>query len=222
MTDCKICGLGSVADLLAATEVGARWGGFVFYPPSPRHISFAAAKTIAEAAAKAKPSIDRVALVVDADDRWLAEVCASIRPSMLQCHGNETPARLEEIKTLTGLPVMKAIAVATAEDVVAAAAYEGAADMLLFDSAPRAETPLPGGRGERFDWSLVAGYRGSKPWLLAGGLVPSNVARAIAISGAQAVDVSSGVETSPGKKDHLAMRRFVAAASMADTEREYA
>lgn len=234
MAESKICGLGSFDDLLVAGRVGARWGGFVFYPPSPRHISFETATAIAdqadawvesEAEAKSEAgrdrlAIKRVALIVDAEDDVITKICKSLRPHIVQCHGQETPQRVADIKAMTGLAVIKSLSVAAPSDIAKASVYEGVADMVLFDSAPRPHAnhnTLPGGRGEAFNWRWLAEYDGSLPWLLAGGLTPDNVATAIATSGAKAVDVSSGVETKPGVKSHPRMQQFVAAAKQTQT-----
>ena len=231
MAESKICGLGSFDDLLVARHAGARWGGFVFYPPSPRHISFETATAIADQAdtwAEAVAdrerdglAIKRVALIVDAEDDIITKICQSLRPHMVQCHGHETPQRVADIKTMTGLAVIKSLSVAAPNDIAKASVYEGVADMVLFDSAPRPNTnhnALPGGRGETFNWQWLAGYNGNLPWLLAGGLTPDNVATAIATSGAKAVDVSSGVETKPGVKSHPLMQQFVAAAKQSQAQ----
>ena len=211
MIACKICGLASFADVLAADQAGARWGGFVFYPASPRHLDLATASTLASQADKAGLGIEKVALVVDADDGTIGEICRALNPDWLQCHGNETPDRVAAIKALTGLPVIKSIAIAQATDTKQAAAYEASADMLLFDSAP-SQNQLPGGRGEGFNWGWLAGFDSPRPWLLAGGLTADNVAEAIGVTGAEAVDVSSGVESRPGVKNHAAIQKFMMAA----------
>lgn len=207
MADCKICGIRTPADLDAAARSGARWAGMVFYPKSPRHLSFEEARALRDSDA----GIARVALVVDADDASLEAIITAAAPDLLQCHGHETPARMAAIKARFGLPLIKAIRVKDADTLAAALAYDAVADLMLFDSAPTAAS-LPGGTGHAFDWPLMRHWQGSKPWLLAGGLTPENVSAAIEASGAEAVDVSSGVESAPGIKDHAAIQRFVSAA----------
>lgn len=210
MADVKICGISTVDDLTAAHAAGARWVGFVFFPKSPRHLEHDQARLLRDHLdALVKPPIP-VALLVDADDALLDQIVAAARPGVIQCHGNESPERIGAIKARYGIKVMKAIRVANAESLKAAEAYDGAADMMLFDSAPTGAS-LPGGTGHRFDWGLMQSYEGITPWMLAGGLNPENVSEAITISGADAVDVSSGVEESPGNKDHEAIHRFVSA-----------
>lgn len=193
----KICGLNSVASVEAAIRNRADFAGFVFFPPSPRHLSLT---TAAALAATAEARITRVGLFVDADDATLGDAVTAARLDVLQLHGKETPARAAELKARFGLPVWKALSVASAEDVARAAAYAGAVDLVLFD----AKTPkgtLPGGMGLSFDWSLVAHWRGPVAWGLAGGLTPANIAEAVRLTGAPLVDTSSGVESAPGVKD---------------------
>jgi len=215
MADCKICGLASLADLQCADQAGARWGGFVFYPASPRHISLETAKHIADDADHASLNIQRVGLVVDANDDALDAMVTSLRPAMIQCHGNETPDRISAMKSRYHIPVMKALRIANMVDIENALRYDGIADWMLFDSAPQ-DAVLPGGTGHAFDWSLTRAYDGRTPWMLAGGLHIGNITDAIATSGAKHLDVSSGVESQPGVKDHAAIVAFVLAASKQD------
>ena len=190
----KICGVTDAAALDAAVTARADFVGFMFYPPSPRHVALQAASALAERAGR---RIKRVGVTIDADDAALAEAVAAGRLDALQLHGAETPARAAAVRARFGLPVWKVLSVATASDVARAEAYAGAADFLLFDAkTPKRE--LPGGMGLVFDWSLLAGFRGALPWGLAGGLSPDNVAEALRISRASLVDTSSGVESAPG------------------------
>ena len=211
MVDVKICGLRTTEDMNAVAEAGARWAGFVFFPKSPRHLSLTEAADLRLAAEQMDHRPEMVALTVDADDHELDNIITALKPDMLQCHGAESPQRISAIKSTFGLPVMKAIRVKDAETLRAAEAYDGHADLMLFDSAP-IDADLPGGTGHAFDWGLMAAWNGTTPWMLAGGLTTTNIAAAIAISGATAVDVSSGVETNPGNKDHAAIHRFVSEA----------
>jgi len=209
--DTKICGINSTDAMGAALDCGADFVGFVFYPPSPRYVG------IDEAAALAAPVPARVAkvgLFVDADDATLARVLARVKLDLLQLHGREPPARVREIGARTGLAVMKAIKIAAAEDVETAAAYVGIAERLLFDArAPAKMTDaLPGGNALTFDWRLLAGRRWRCPWMLSGGLDADNLAEAVRISGARAVDVSSGVETAAGVKSAARIASFLACA----------
>jgi phosphoribosylanthranilate isomerase len=200
----KICGINDPAAMRAAVEGGAAYVGLVFYPPSPRNLTPRQACALAGLA----PSSRRVGLFVDPDDATLAAVTMQVALNLIQLHGRETPERVAQIRADFGLPVMKAIKVGTAEDVVAARAYEDAADLLLFDAkAPGAK--LPGGTGQSFDWTLLSGRRWAKPWMLSGGLDAGNVGEAARIAGAPIVDVSSGVESSPGRKDPAAIRAFL-------------
>lgn len=211
MVQVKICGINAEAALDAAAESGADFVGLVFYPPSPRAVTPERAAALI-ARAPAEPG--KVGLFVDPDDQTLARTLAVARLDMLQLHGRETPARVRAVRARFGLPVMKAVKIACAADLDAAAAFETAADWLLFDGVPPADRPdaLPGGNAARFDWSLLHGRRFARPWMLSGGLDPDNVAAAIRATGAPCVDVSSGVETRPGVKDPARIRTFVAAA----------
>ena len=205
----KICGLSDAASVLAAAEAGARYIGFVFFAKSPRNVSVAQARELALAAPM---GVAKVALVVDATDAELDAICAEVPLDMLQLHGHESPARVAQIRARYGLPVMKALGVARAEDLAQIAAYEAVADQILLDAKAPEGAALPGGNGLAFDWRLVAGYTFQKPWMLAGGLTPENVAEAIRLTGARQVDVSSGVEARAGVKDLARIKAFLAAA----------
>jgi phosphoribosylanthranilate isomerase len=208
-TKVKICGLKTEAALEAALAGGADYVGLVFFPPSPRNVTPAAAK---ELAAKARGRARVVALMVDPDDALIDTVMASADPDLIQLHGEETPARVGEIRRRWGRPVMKAIKVETAADARAARAYQGAADLILFDARAPAESTRPGGNGAPFDWRALAGVGDKGGFVLSGGLTPDNVAEAIRVTGAGIVDVSSGVERRPGEKDPDLIRRFLDAA----------
>jgi phosphoribosylanthranilate isomerase len=208
-TKVKICGLKGEAALEAALAGGADYVGLVFFPPSPRNVTLAAAKALA---AKARGRAKVVALMVDPDDALIDSVMASADPDILQLHGEETPERVREIHRRWGRPVMKAIKVETAADASAAADYRGAADLILFDASPPADSTRPGGNGAPFDWRTLLGLEHRLPYILSGGLTPENVAEAIRVTGATIVDVSSGVEIRPGEKDPELIRRFLRAA----------
>ena len=212
MVATKICGLRLPSEIEAAANYGARWIGMVFYPPSPRHLQLEEARSLASFAEKNAPKLQRVALTVDADDPTLEEIIYAASPAFLQCHGSETPERIAQIKTKFGLSVIKSVRITDANDLKQAEELEEVADMMLFDSAP-IDASLPGGTGHSFNWSVMQEWQGKKPWLLAGGLTPQNVKEAITASGAEAVDVSSGVESAPGTKDLTAIRDFIRAAN---------
>ena len=204
----KICGISETAALDAAVRARADHAGFVFFPPSPRHVSPVEAAVLAE---RAGDRIGRVGLFVDAGDALLTEAVIAARLTSIQLHGAESPARAAEVRARFGLPVWKAVAVASAADVDRAADWAGAVDLVLFD----AKTPkgtLPGGMGLSFDWSLLAGWKNRAPWGLAGGLTPANVAEAVRLTGAPLVDTSSGVESAPGIKDTALIEAFCRAA----------
>jgi len=203
----KICGLSSETAVEAAVAGGAAYVGFVFYPPSPRSVSPERAGALC---AGVPSGVQRVGLFVDADDAVLAAVLAAAPLDILQFHGGESPERVAEVKRRFGRKVMKAISVAGAEDVAAASRYEDAADLLLFDAKPpRRAGALPGGNGLVFDWQLIAGTIWRLPWMLSGGLTAALLPEAVRISGAGAVDVSSGVERRPGDKDPDKIRAFL-------------
>jgi phosphoribosylanthranilate isomerase len=208
----KICGLSTALTLDAALEADADMVGFVFFSKSPRHIDWATARTLGR---QVQGRAKIVALSVDADDDTLKRIVEALSPDLLQLHGSETPARVTEIGELFVRPTMKAIGVATREDLAAAKAYEGVADILLIDAKPPKDAVLPGGNGRPFDWRLTQDFHAPVPWLLSGGLDPDNVAAAIALSSARGVDVSSGVESAPGVKDPAKIRAFVAVARRA-------
>jgi len=216
MVDVKICGIRSVDDLRAVADAGATWTGFVFFPKSPRHLSIDDAAALRSVAQRLPSAPKIVSLTVDADDETLDEIMTQVQPDLIQCHGEEDPNRITAIKSRFARPVIKAIRVHDQQSLISAEAFDGHADMMLFDSAPM-DAVLPGGTGHAFDWSLMRQWRGATPWMLAGGLTPENVAQAIAKSGATAVDVSSGVEDAPGIKDPAAIQRFVLAAQSART-----
>lgn len=209
MVEVKICGINDEAALQVAVEGGARYVGLVFYPLSPRVVNVESARKLA---ALAPPHVTVVGLFVDPrDDDFLA--AKSVPFGMIQLHGKETASRVAEVRTLTGLPVMKAVGIASAADFEHVEAYEMAADMLLFDAKPSSAARLPGGNAESFDWSLMRHYRPRKPWMLGGGLNAGNLAEAVKKSRAQAVDVSSGVEDAPGRKNPVKIQDFLATAA---------
>jgi phosphoribosylanthranilate isomerase len=209
MTLVKICGVNDAAGFDATVAAGADMLGFVFYPPSPRAVGPAAAAALS---ARTKGGPLRVGLFVDADDALLEAVLAAVPLSLLQLHGEETPARCAAIRARFGLPVMKALGVADEADFAVLAAYAPAVDRFLLDAKPPPGATLPGGNAAPFDWRLMAGRVLPRPWLLAGGLTPENVAEAVRQSGAPGVDVSSGVEQARGVKDPVKIAAFIRAA----------
>lgn len=202
----KICGLSTPETLDAALEAGADMVGFVFFPPSPRTLDFAQAASLS---AQVKGRALKVALSVDADDALLEGIVDQLKPDILQFHGKETAERILTVKARFGLPVMKAIHVSEPADLEAIAAYESSADRLLFDARPPKGAVLPGGNGAAFDWRILEGVETRRPWMLSGGLNVENVAEAIRITRAPGIDVSSGVETSPGIKNIELIQQFI-------------
>ncbi|WP_134679903.1 phosphoribosylanthranilate isomerase [Paracoccus ravus] len=206
----KICGLNAPEAVDAAVKAGARYLGFVFFDKSPRHVTPPQAAALASSVPL---GIARVGLFVNPDDATLEATLAQVPLDVIQLHGRESPARVSEVKALTGLPVMKAVGVAEPKDLDALWDYGLVADMLLIDAKAPKDAALPGGNGLAFDWRLLAGRQIIKPWLLAGGLTPENVNEAIRLTRTQGVDVSSGVESAPGVKDPEKIRKFIARAT---------
>lgn len=204
----KICGLTRMEDVVASADAGAAYVGLNFFAKSPRFVPFDRARDLA---VEVPIGIGKVGLVVNADDAFLDDLTAAVPLDFLQLHGSETPERVAELRGRYGLPIIKAVGVADADDVAALDAYSDVADQILVDAKPPRNAVLPGGNGVAFDWRLISARRWSVPWLLAGGLTPDNVAEAIALTGTQQVDVSSGVESAPGVKDAELMKAFVAA-----------
>lgn len=202
----KICGLTDPAAISAALAHGADMLGFVFYPPSPRNLA-------PEAAAKLLDLVpsgtDRVGVFVDPTNDHLDAVLGKARLDLIQLHGDETPERCRAITIYFGLPLIKAIKVSGPEDIEQAREYEDIVDWLMFDARAPKGAALPGGNGLPFDWTMLKGKGFKRPWLLSGGLTPENLAEAVRLSGANAVDVSSGVESAPGKKDPAKIRAFL-------------
>jgi phosphoribosylanthranilate isomerase len=209
----KICGLRSPETLDAALESGADQVGFVFFAPSPRNLGLEAALALGQRVAG---RAGKVALTVNANDDTLASIVAALKPDMLQLHGTETPERVAVVRSKFGLPVMKALPIATRTDLSPVLQYARVTDWLLFDARAPQEATRPGGLGKTFDWTLLSGLRVAVPYMLSGGLDAGNVAEAIRITGAPGVDVSSGVESRPGVKDPSKIRAFIRAARAAD------
>jgi phosphoribosylanthranilate isomerase len=205
----KICGLSTRETLDVALDAGADMVGFVFFPPSPRHLALEAARDLGQAV---KQRALKVALTVDADDTTLENIVESLQPDLLQLHGRETAARLRDIKRQFGLPVMKAIPVETSADLAGLPGYTDVADRILFDARAPREATRPGGLGAVFDWHVLENLDLTLPFMVSGGLHADNVAEAVRLTRAGGVDVSSGVERAPGIKDPDMIRAFIRAA----------
>jgi phosphoribosylanthranilate isomerase len=205
----KICGLSTPEALDVALDAGADMVGFVFFPPSPRHLAFDAARMLGD---RVRGRARKVALTVDADDATFEAIVESLQPDLLQLHGREPPARVTALKQRFRLPVMKAIPVEGKADLALVADYVAIADRLLFDARAPREATRPGGLGKSFDWRLLKNLDPGRPFMLSGGLDAANVGEALRITGAGGVDVSSGVERAPGDKDPDKIRAFIRAA----------
>jgi len=205
----KICGLSTRETLDVALDAGADMVGFVFFPPSPRHVSLEMARELGK---QTKRRASKVALTVDADDATLGNIVETLQPDLLQLHGRETVARLRDINQKFGLPVMKAIAVETAADLAGLPGYADVADRILFDARAPKEATRPGGLGAVFDWHVLEHLELKLPFMVSGGLHAGNVAEAVRVTRAGGVDVSSGVERTSGHKDPEMIRAFIRAA----------
>ncbi|MGC6475261.1 MAG: phosphoribosylanthranilate isomerase [Parvibaculales bacterium] len=204
----KICGLNREADIEAVNAAQADFAGFVFFEKSPRHLAFSDAANLAT---KLAASVKSVALMVNPQDAEINNLLEVFQPDYLQLHGHETPARVSAIKAQTGLPIIKALGVATADDLKQATDFAPLVDILLFDAKPPANADVPGGRGKTFDWDILANYQnqaGATSWMLSGGLTIDNVQEALARTGTKMLDVSSGVEQLPGQKDAAKILEF--------------
>ncbi|RYE30907.1 MAG: phosphoribosylanthranilate isomerase [Hyphomicrobiales bacterium] len=208
----KICGLSTPETLEAALAAGADMIGLNFHPKSPRYVTLERAK---ELAAIARGRTEIVALVVDWSEPQAAELAAALRPDWFQFHGREPPEQTAALRRAVGRPVMKALGIATAEDLKAVTGYRDAADLILLDAKPPKDAAFPGGHGRPFDWGLLGGLDPSQRFMLSGGLDPANVAEAIQVTHPAGVDVSSGVESAPGVKDPARIAEFIAAARKA-------
>ena len=211
----KICGLSTRETLDVALDAGADMVGFVFFPPSPRHLSLETARDLGK---HARRRALKVALTVDADDATLANIVEALQPDMLQLHGKETVARLRDIKRKFALQVMKVIAVENASDLASLPGYAAVADRILFDARAPKEATRPGGLGAVFDWHVLENLDLKLPFMVSGGLNAGNVAEAIAVTRAGGVDVSSGVERAPGIKDPEMIRAFIRAARAVEND----
>ena len=215
MIKVKFCGLTTPEAVQAAARAGAAYVGFVFFPKSPRHLSIEQSRTLAQ---DTPAGIVKVALTVNATDAFLDQLTKNVPLDMLQLHGHETPARVTEIKARYGLPVMQAVGLEKADDLTKIGDYAAVCDQLLIDAKPPRQGILPGGNGLAFDWRLIAGRNWPLPWMLAGGLSPETVPAALQMTATRQLDVSSGIETSPGVKDQGLMLAFMAAVQRHQTQ----
>ncbi|MGJ4888220.1 phosphoribosylanthranilate isomerase [Bradyrhizobium sp. HKCCYLRH3099] len=209
----KICGLTTPDTLGAALDAGAEMVGFVFFPPSPRHIGLTAARDLGQ---QARGRALKVALTVDADDATFENIIETLRPDLFQLHGRESVARIRDLKQRFGRPIMKALPVETAADLAPLAGYSDVCDRILFDARAPKDATRPGGLGATFDWHVLQGLKLDRPFMVSGGLSADNVAEAVRVTRAGGVDVSSGVERTPGVKDCDLIRDFIRAARAAD------
>ena len=203
----KICGVRTESDIIAAIKGGADYVGMVFFPPSPRNLTFEQAGMLSGSTS----GIETVALTVNADDWNIEQIIKSVAPDWLQLHGNESPNRAAEIREKFDVLVMKAVGVKDKKDLKFADQYSDAVDQLLIDAKPFLDSPLPGGNGVTFDWQLIEEWDSQLPWMLAGGLNAENVCSALKLTNALQVDVSSGVETRPGVKSTKSIAAFIQA-----------
>jgi phosphoribosylanthranilate isomerase len=210
----KICGLSTPETLDAALDAGADMVGFVFFPPSPRHLGFETARALGS---RVRGRAQKVALTVDAQEDYLTAVIEALRPDMLQLHGVESADQVKALRQIFGLPVMKALPIAAKGDLDRIARYAAVADRLLFDARAPREATRPGGLGNAFDWTLLQDVEPGVPFMLSGGLDADNLGEALRVTRAPGIDVSSGVERAPGVKDPDKIRAFVRSARIAQT-----
>jgi phosphoribosylanthranilate isomerase len=211
----KICGLTTPQALDVALDSGADMVGFVFFAPSPRNLGLELARTLGE---RVRGRAGKVALTVNANNHTLGDIVDALKPDMLQLHGKETPDRVAVVRSRFGMPVMKALPIAERADLSPIREYAQVADRLIFDARAPQEATRPGGLGKPFDWTLLSGIDPGIPFMLSGGLDAKNVAQALRITRAPGVDVSSGVERTPGEKDPDMIRAFIRAARAAEAE----
>ena len=211
----KICGLKTPQALDVALDSGADMVGFVFFPPSPRHLGWEAARALGQ---RAQGRAIKVALTVDANNQMLGDIVETLKPDMLQLHGTETPERVAVVRSRFGLPVMKALPIAGRTDLSPIRQYAQVVDRLIFDARAPQDASRPGGLGKSFDWTLLKDINVRVPFMLSGGLDANNLAEALRITRAPGVDVSSGVERAPGEKDPEKIRGFIRAARVAEAE----
>lgn len=208
MTSIKICGIKTPEILSVAASAGARFAGFVFVPQSPRYIHPEQARLLSR---QLPTGLRSVGLFVAPSDEDLAHILGAVSLDFIQLHGNESPARVQAIKSRFNIPIIKAFAISAADDLDQVAAYIPVIDWILFDAKAPSSSNIAGGNGVAFDWAILKDKNFAKPWMLSGGLTPENVADALSILSPDAVDVSSGVESSRGVKDAQKVRDFIAA-----------
>ncbi|MDE0309488.1 MAG: phosphoribosylanthranilate isomerase [Acidiferrobacterales bacterium] len=203
-TQVKVCGITRLEDAVHALQCGAHALGYIFYTPSKRNMTGPKVKAIKD---ELPEPISSVAVVVDPDDQLLDEIVSVVRPSFIQFHGDETPERCRE----PGIPFIKAFRVRSAEQLETVGDTYHDASALLFDAY---QPDKVGGTGLTFSWGMVPSF--DQPVILAGGLHSGNVLRAIEAVQPDAVDVSTGVEISPGIKNRQAISEFFSAVKVAD------
>ena len=211
----KICGLSTPETLEAALDAGADMVGFVFFPPSPRHLEFDVARSLGR---RVRNRAQKVALTVDADTAFLRSVIEVLRPDILQLHGAESVAQVQTVQRVFGLRVMKALPIAIKADLERISHYAPVVDRLLFDARAPRDATRPGGLGNTFDWHLLETVQPGVPFMLSGGLDADNVSEALRLTRASGIDVSSGVEREPGVKDPDKIIAFVQVARAAVRE----
>lgn len=208
MTDVKICGITTPEMTFVAAGAGARFVGFVFVPQSPRFIDCERARLLSR---QLPTGVRSVGLFVNPDDETLSRVLGAVSLDMIQLHGEESPARIQEIKSRYHLPIIKAVSISGTDDVTKIDDYLPVIDWILFDAKAPENSNIAGGNGTPFDWTILKGRKFPKPWMLSGGLTPDNIGDALSILSPDAVDVSSGVESSRGIKDADKIREFIQA-----------
>ncbi len=208
----KICGIRTIGAAITAINDSADFLGFIHFPKSPRHLTLNAMADLIKAIRNVNATIPLVSVVVNPENDLLETLRDEVKPDLIQLHGKETPERVAKIATLTKLPLIKAVSVCKKSDLDGVSAFEPHVEYMMFDAKAPKDAALPGGLGLSFDWTIMQGYTGVKPWFLAGGLSVENAAEAVQLSGAPMLDVSSGVESAPGVKDNGLISGFLKAA----------
>lgn len=208
----KICGLSSPKTIAAAAEAGATHIGLVHFEKSPRHVGLHEAAALRKSVPQ---GVKTVLLTVSADPETTGKALELVRPDVIQFHGAETPEWCGLVREKVGVEVWRAIGLRDESTLAKCERYIGKVDRLLYDAPPPQKATRPGGNGQSFRWDILKSHKHQIPWVLAGGLTPDNVAEAIATTGAEMVDTSSGVESGPGVKDPALIKAFCEAAQAA-------
>ena len=200
----KVCGINDNISMNTALKFKADYVGLVFYPNSPRNVTINLSRELLQSRNKITKI---VALTVDPNDDFLFEIKRKVKPDYIQLHGDENPNRCMDIKKKFNIPIIKGVNVKNKLNLMQSTSdFEDVCDILLFDAPSEA---LPGGNGKKFDWDILKDFKSKKKWMLAGGLNIENIEKAIDITKAPAIDISSGLEIMKGVKDPKLIENFI-------------